>query len=505
MKRFVSLLLVISIFVQTLGMDIFAISSSIKFQSNSEIVDVVDPVNPPIRPNPNPKPDPEPEPEYGILKNQYSFKINRDYNQDINFDFLNNNQEGLIQFEFVSDEAEDLAYGLNENSTLLPSDKNCISGKIHAQDAQKEDYTFSLVAKKDGSVIDNAVVKVHIVNPELKLNIEEISKNPVTLSKTYKVTNIGGKPLSDLNVNLESPGGMFLTKNIQHYRLGVNESLEVTVLPDFFYGDELEGNLSFTNSDKKKTYPIKLESDKNMVDLNLNKYMRLSDLLLLSEQNKPTKGFDEEKIKDIFKMNVIKSEFDPKTRAFVFEANMPYFNNFSMEITSDVSQYPDLVEGKPVVEKIGSDYIVLAKFSIPVEDINKILENYGIEERVSIPGKEERREERSSLAETIEFIAKVKLNQRDLEDLLEKSNNPDVDSDPSYYLGLLSTATGSAEIWEKTNGNTFFSDIPGFNKSSGIIGMVSDFYGCIEFFVNNDYSMDEKIAYGAFTACNMIL
>lgn len=494
MRRFVSLLLVISIFVQTLGMDIFAISSSIKFQSNSEIVEVVDPVNPSIRPNPNPKPEPEPDPEYGILKNQYSFKINRDYNQDINFNFLNNNQEGLIQFEFVSDEAEDLAYGLNENSTLLPSDKNCISGKIHAQDAQKEDYTFSLVAKKDGSVIDNAVVKVHVINPELKLNIEEISKNPVTLSKTYKVTNIGGKPLSDLNVNLESPGGMFLTKNIQHYRLGVNESLEVTVLPDFFYGDELEGNLSFTNSDKKKTYPIKLESDKNMVDLNLNKYMKLSDLLLLSEQNKPTKEFDKEKIKDIFKMNIIKSEFDPKTRAFDFEANMPKLGNMDLKITSDVSKYPNLVEGKPIVEKNGLEYRVLVKVSIPVEDINKILASHGIEQGIPT----EPRQTRSVSGDDVEVVADIISNGIDWWNL-ETSE----DTDLSYVLTTISAPKGVLEIFDKGSGLDLLSESSKYTKFSVGLSLISDGNDLYHYYKSDEYTSDQKATYTMLTLANV--
>jgi len=178
----------------------------------------------------------------GIVFTQdiYEFNIERDYDQHCFVSVENMDSEAHELLVRAFNPYEDLYFGFIGNGSadriisLAPDETKDIELVIHAQDAVLENYTFMVNLTNLGAenITDYALVCVNVRHPHIDFNITEVSTDPITLSKTIRITNYGD-PLTDLTITPDEKlkGKVIIQPSLTHCSLGTGESVDIVVTP----------------------------------------------------------------------------------------------------------------------------------------------------------------------------------------------------------------------------------------------------------------------------------
>ncbi len=118
---------------------------------------------------------------------------------------------------------------------LQPNQSLNLTLAMHTQDVTIFDYDLvaRLTANDGGDPIQDAIpINLHVHVPNVDLLLEEISSDPISLVKRYRLTN-QGDPLTDIAItaNLTGTGTVYLTPNMSHGYLQTGQSFEFEAVP----------------------------------------------------------------------------------------------------------------------------------------------------------------------------------------------------------------------------------------------------------------------------------
>ena len=200
----------------------------------------------------------------GIVFTQdiYGFNIERDYNQHCFVSVKNTDSEAHDLLVRAFNPYDDLYFGFIGHGSadriisLAPNETEDIELVIHAQDAMLENYTFTVNLTNLGAenITDYALVRVNVRHPYIDFNITEVSTDPITLSKTIRITNYGD-PVTDLSITPDEKlkGKVMIQPSLAHCSLGSEESVDMVISPiwaeDIRY---IHGTIAATVADESK-------------------------------------------------------------------------------------------------------------------------------------------------------------------------------------------------------------------------------------------------------------
>ena len=175
-----------------------------------------------------------------FTKDRYGFTVERDYDQHVSIAVKNMDSEPHELLVRANNLHEDLFVGfvgggsIDKIISLNPGETRDIEFAIHAQDSMLKSYTFTVNLTNLGAenITDYALVHVNIRWPNIDFGITEVSTNPTTLVKTYKVKN-RGDPITDFSVYAgdELKDKLIFQPSIDHLRLRTGESVEFDAVP----------------------------------------------------------------------------------------------------------------------------------------------------------------------------------------------------------------------------------------------------------------------------------
>ena len=168
----------------------------------------------------------------------YDFNIERDYDQRVTVTVRNTDSIAHeILLNVNSTNLELIAGFIGEGSideiiTLAPDETKDVILALHAQDAAQRDYYLSLNLTTDDNISDNAIANIHVRLPNIDLRFEELSIDPLTLTKTIRLTN-HGDTVTDLNIygNGGLKGNVTFQPTISHGYLGGGRSVTFEAKP----------------------------------------------------------------------------------------------------------------------------------------------------------------------------------------------------------------------------------------------------------------------------------
>jgi len=178
-----------------------------------------------------------------FMQAEYSMEARRDYDQRLTVYVINNDRKAhLIKAELVDNPYEDVPAGLlgegtfDEPARLTPGQKLPITFAAHFQDARQNDYTFRIRVRtldEQPEQSDEALVKIRVRPPDVRIRIVQIGEDPLSMTKTFRVTNEGTDPATDLTID---PTGLTaeqvgMQPLIQHAYLAPNQSIEFKIFP----------------------------------------------------------------------------------------------------------------------------------------------------------------------------------------------------------------------------------------------------------------------------------
>lgn len=200
----------------------------------------------------------------GIVFTQdvYEFNIERDYNQHCFVSVKNADSEAHDLLVRAFNPYDDLYFGFIGHGSadriisLASDETKDIELVIHAQDAMLENYTFTVNLTNLGAenITDYALVRVNVRHPHIDFNITEVSTDPITLSKTIRVTNYGD-PVTDLSITPDEKlkGKVMIQPSLAHCSLGTGESVDMVISPIWSEGIRyIHGTIAATVADESK-------------------------------------------------------------------------------------------------------------------------------------------------------------------------------------------------------------------------------------------------------------
>jgi subtilase family serine protease len=203
-----------------------------------------------------------------FLQAEYSMEARRDYDQRLTVHVINNDRKAhLIKAELVDNPYQDVPAGLlgegtfDEAARLAPGQSLPITFAAHFQDARQNDYTFRIRVRtldEQPEQSDEALVKIRVRPPDVRIRIVQIGEDPLSMTKTFRVTNEGSDPATDLTID---PTGLTaeqvgMQPLIQHAYLAPNQSIEFKIFPlllppgfrPFGLSDIIDAKVTFENS-----------------------------------------------------------------------------------------------------------------------------------------------------------------------------------------------------------------------------------------------------------------
>ncbi|MEM4713213.1 MAG: CARDB domain-containing protein, partial [Candidatus Bathyarchaeia archaeon] len=184
----------------------------------------------------------------------YAFNVERDYAQKASISVINTDTQAHDLLLQITNPYNDLIVGfvgagsVDQIVSVSPNEARAADLYIHAQDALLSVYTLKINLTNLGAeeIVDYAVVIVNVRQPNINLEVLEISTDNVTLTKTYTIIN-HGDTVTDLQVIPEEAlkTSVQIEPNINHALLRTGESLSfkaVPVLTQDFTG--YDGNIS---------------------------------------------------------------------------------------------------------------------------------------------------------------------------------------------------------------------------------------------------------------------
>lgn len=197
---------------------------------------------------------------------EYTAEVRRDYDQRFSITIINTDtQPHNVKVTLIEEEPyPDTAAGLlgvgsmDEPTTLNPGQVLTVTFAGHFHEARNTDYVYRLRVQTVGEpelLVDEAVVRVRIKRPRANLKIDLIADDPTTLTKTFRITNIGDEPATDVTIDPTElvSGQVGMQPLIEHAYLAPGQSLEFKVFPlllppgfrPFSPSDVLEARITF--------------------------------------------------------------------------------------------------------------------------------------------------------------------------------------------------------------------------------------------------------------------
>lgn len=175
-----------------------------------------------------------------FTKLRYEVTIDRNYSQSCPISVRNTDTEPHELRVGVRSSARDIYFnflgGGSEDKviTLGPGETRDLDLVIHAQDAQERNYTLKANLTNLGpeEIVDNADIYVNVHWPVTLFNFEEIGTDPVTLTKTFRITNLGD-PITDLSIIPDDSllRNTVIQPSVRHMGLGKNGTIDIQISP----------------------------------------------------------------------------------------------------------------------------------------------------------------------------------------------------------------------------------------------------------------------------------
>ncbi|MFX0207599.1 MAG: CARDB domain-containing protein, partial [Candidatus Hodarchaeota archaeon] len=192
----------------------------------------------------------------------YHMIIKRDYDQKGTLSIFNNDDEPHEVLLNITGVPNDLFLNfvgegsIDQVMVLFPGETMNIHYVIHAQDALQDQYNILLSLKTVDSeeIFDSATLVVHITEPIIDFTLQEVSYDPVTLTRKYMIIN-HGDALTDLKVSAspELTDFVIFTPTINHYYLKSGEAIVFDVSPVLSEGySGADGNIIAYTTGKKQ-------------------------------------------------------------------------------------------------------------------------------------------------------------------------------------------------------------------------------------------------------------
>lgn len=174
----------------------------------------------------------------------YTAQIQRDYLQIVKVPVKNLGAQSMtalatVQNTYNPEIVVGFAGSGSEDTTLTlaPNETKELSLVIHAPFAARASYNLPILVKSGADaapLLDEAVVNIQVPN-NAKLELQELSTDPVTLIKRFRVINTGDDPVADLQITLDDQlkGKVIARPDLQMLRLGPKESVEFELVPVF--------------------------------------------------------------------------------------------------------------------------------------------------------------------------------------------------------------------------------------------------------------------------------
>jgi hypothetical protein len=199
-----------------------------------------------------------------FTKRSYDFNIERDYDQRVTVTVKNTDSVAHEILLTLNSTSPDLIVGfvgegsIDEIITLAPGETRDVTLALHAQDAMQKDYYLLLDLNTNESISDHAVANIHVRQPNIDLRLEEISIDPLTLAKTFRLRNYGDT-VTDLNIYESGglKGNVTFQPIVTHGYMGNGGSVAFEVAPVLsldFTG--MEGNIVVEAAGVKKSFPV---------------------------------------------------------------------------------------------------------------------------------------------------------------------------------------------------------------------------------------------------------
>ncbi len=178
-----------------------------------------------------------------FTQREYTFTIPRDYDQRGQVYIKNTDTVPHTVQVNVVNPYDDLIVGfvgagsVDRVVTLAPGATLPLDFRMHAQDAMQQSYELVLnLTSHDSSGVQNitdfATVRVNVRFPVVNFSIEEIDSDPITLRKTFRITN-HGDTITDLRVSVDDTikEKVLFEPSIEHGYLQAGRSITFTAIP----------------------------------------------------------------------------------------------------------------------------------------------------------------------------------------------------------------------------------------------------------------------------------
>jgi hypothetical protein len=188
-----------------------------------------------------------------FAKKTYEFNIKRDYDQHCSVSVINSDSKPhRIQVNISDNDTKDIYLGfLGEGSAdrelnLAPGETKKLDLAIHAQDAMLNRYAFIAKLSDLGpeKIVDYSRININVQHPQTDFSFEEISTDPISLTKTFSVKNLKDT-ITDLSItsNYDLRRDAVIQPSISHAYLGTGESITFSVSPIWSKDVESVGGL----------------------------------------------------------------------------------------------------------------------------------------------------------------------------------------------------------------------------------------------------------------------
>jgi RHS repeat-associated protein len=186
-----------------------------------------------------------------------SFDIDRDYNQIVQIIVRNDDSQPHTLLATLQNVYDDLIINfvgsgsVDQTVTLNAGESRTLDLAVHAMDALTRDYDLVATITADAGeavpLMDTTTVHLRVLS-EFDLSLTELSTDPVTGTKTFRVTN-NGRTVSDLQISAVDPATgeparIYFQPNIAHARLGTDQSLTFKMVPLF---DARDATVTYIN------------------------------------------------------------------------------------------------------------------------------------------------------------------------------------------------------------------------------------------------------------------
>lgn len=290
----------------------------------------------------------------------YEFTVEKDYNQRVTIGVQNTDNEYhelLVEVPIIYD---DLVLGFVGDGSqdniipLNPGESKDVTLAIHLQDAMKEDYELmaNLTSTKGNEILsDTARIKIHVHVPRIDYDLEEISSDNITLTKTFKLTN-KGDPITDLSISIadDLKENAYIEPAIEHQRLGEGDSIEFNVVPllsspNFHPSSPIPpvgGNININPGHRTEKIVFSVPVDKKVYTVNITNVTWIKHIETWFCNNRPHVKIWWEMVKEIIKEEIMEDPLIIKfTPTAAVQPHDVYISVNGHEIGSLINTVPD--------------------------------------------------------------------------------------------------------------------------------------------------------------------